>query len=108
MLNNNVLLQFKINNGEEIVFEDGDVHIPAVILKTFLFLHELEEPLLTFDLFDQVVRFQGMPREDRVTYMKEVLSRLPEQNYAVLKYLVEFLPLVNKNHRYMVCPHHFT
>lgn len=51
-------LQSKINNGEQIVFEDGDVHIAAVILKTFL--RELEEPLLTFDLFDQVVKFQGM------------------------------------------------
>ena len=51
-----VFFQGKINNGEEIVFEDGDVHIAAVILKTFL--RELGEPLLTFDLYDTVVRFE--------------------------------------------------
>ena len=53
-------LQGKINNGEQIVFESGDVHIAAVILKTFL--RELEEPLMTSDLFDQVIRFQGICR----------------------------------------------
>ena len=37
-------LMAKINNGERIVFSQGDVHIAAVILKTFL--KELEEPLL--------------------------------------------------------------
>ena len=38
------------------MFEDGDVHIAAVILKTFL--RELGEPLLTFDLYNTVVRFE--------------------------------------------------
>ena len=50
------LFQGKINSGEEIVFEDGDVHIAAVILKTFL--RELSEPLLTYDLYNTVVRFE--------------------------------------------------
>jgi len=85
-------LQGKINNGEEIVFEDGDVHIAAVILKTFL--RELAEPLLTFDLYHTVVRFEEVPRDDRLSYVKQTLSRLPELNHAVLKYLAEFLSLV--------------
>ena len=55
-----VSFQGKINNGEEIVFEDGDVHIAAVILKTFL--RELAEPLLTFDLYHTVVRFEVSER----------------------------------------------
>ena len=38
------------------MFEDGDVHIAAVILKTFL--RELSEPLLTYDLYNTVVRFE--------------------------------------------------
>ena len=52
-------MQRKINAGETIVFADGDadVHIAAVILKTFL--RELQEPILTFDLFQHVVAFQG-------------------------------------------------
>lgn len=53
-------MQRKINAGDTIVFADGseaDVHIAAVLLKTFL--RELQEPLLTFDLFQHVVAFQG-------------------------------------------------
>lgn len=36
-------------------FSQYDVHLPAVILKTFL--RELPEPLLTFDLYPHVVGF---------------------------------------------------
>ncbi len=74
-------LQAKINSGERIVFSDGsggggggggggddeggpsDVHVAAVILKTFL--RELQEPLLTFDLFHQVIAFQGKGEKNK-------------------------------------------
>jgi len=46
----------KINRGEIINFA-GDFHLAAVLIKTFL--RELEEPLLTFDLFEEVVDFQS-------------------------------------------------
>ena len=54
----NIFLYFqaKINSGEQIVFDVGDVHIAAVILKTFL--RELQEPVMTYDLFDEVVNFE--------------------------------------------------
>jgi hypothetical protein len=39
------------------VFESGDVHIAAVILKTFL--RELQEPVMTYDLFDDIVAFEA-------------------------------------------------
>lgn len=92
-------LQAKINAGEQIVLEaPGDVHIAAVILKTLL--RELEEPLMTFDLFDQVVQFQDVPdREGRLSYAKQMVSRLPDQNHAVLKYLMEFLSMVSREHK---------
>ena len=48
--------QAKINAGEQIVFDVGDVHIAAVILKTFL--RELQEPVMTYDLFEDVVSFE--------------------------------------------------
>ncbi len=53
-------LQAKINSGETIVFSDvdgSDVHVAAVVLKTFL--RELQEPILTYELFDHIVKFQG-------------------------------------------------
>lgn len=50
--------QQKFNEGLVVNFdEEGDVHIPAVILKTFL--RDLAEPLLTFDLFQPVTRLHS-------------------------------------------------
>lgn len=46
-------------------FDDyGDVHVPAVILKTFL--RELPQPLLTFQAYEQILGITSMyPREPR-------------------------------------------
>ena len=77
----------------QIVFSDGDVHIAAVILKTFL--KELEEPLLTFELFDDILNVESLTKDDKVLVIKNILQQLPQQNYAVLKHLVEFLSLVS-------------
>ena len=52
-------LMQRINNGESIVFNDGDVHIAAVILKTFL--KELDEPVLTYKLYDYII---GIGKKD--------------------------------------------
>lgn len=49
-------LQNRINLGESVDF-GNDVHLAAVLLKTFL--RELEEPLMTFDLFDEITQFQS-------------------------------------------------
>ena len=50
-------IQTKIDEGENIEFERSDVHIAAVVLKTFL--RELTEPLLTYALFDSIIHFRG-------------------------------------------------
>lgn len=52
-------VQSRINRGEQIDFQrdfPGDYHLAAVTLKTFL--RELKEPLMTFDLFDDIINFQ--------------------------------------------------
>lgn len=70
-----------------------NVHVAAVILKTFL--RELEEPLLTFDLYDDVMRFQELDQSEKLTQARTLLvERLPEDNYELLKYIVEFLAKV--------------
>lgn len=84
--------QAKVNQGENIDFH-GDVHIAAVLLKTFL--RELEEPLMTFDLYDEITQFQTLARDDRPKQVKIlILEKLPEDNYQILKYLVQFLSKV--------------
>lgn len=86
-------LQAKINRGENVEFETGDVHIAAVLLKTFL--RELSHPILTYQLFDSILHFADLPKESRLTYCQDiVIKKLPDQNYVVLKFLVEFLSLV--------------
>ena len=50
-------LQSKCNQGLPIDFQ-GDPHIAAVLLKTFL--RELEEPLMTYELYDEITQFQSM------------------------------------------------
>ena len=52
-------VQEKFDKGETVEFcNEKDVHVAAVILKTFL--RELEEPLMTFDLYEEVIKFQGI------------------------------------------------
>lgn len=53
-------VQELLNSGEEVDFDefgDSAVHVAAVILKTFL--RELEEPLLTFALFNDINSFKN-------------------------------------------------
>uniref|UniRef100_A0A0V0GA13 Putative cdc42 rho gtpase-activating protein n=1 Tax=Triatoma dimidiata TaxID=72491 RepID=A0A0V0GA13_TRIDM len=85
-------MQAKINNGQEVDF-NGDVHIAAVLLKTFL--RELEEPLMTFDLYDEITLFPSISKDERPRHVKIlILEKLPEDNYKVLKYIVQFLSKV--------------
>lgn len=78
------------NKGERVPIRDA--HEAAVLLKTFF--RELKEPLLTFDLYDEVVK-SGWNNDD---YKREasilVMERLPENNYKLLKYIIHFLTRV--------------
>nr|XP_032660664.1 rho GTPase-activating protein 8 isoform X3 [Chelonoidis abingdonii] len=87
------------NQGKPVNFDDyGDVHIPAVVLKTFL--RELPQPLLTFESYDQILGITGVESSLRVTSCKQVIQGLPEHNYVVLKYLICFLHMVSQESIY--------
>jgi len=86
-------LQAKINNGEDVEFKRIDVHIAAVLLKTFL--GELSQPLLTYELFESILHFSGLSKESRLSYCQDiVIKKLPDQNHVIVKYIVQFLSLV--------------
>lgn len=85
-------VQRLLNNGQTVHFSSygGDgVNVAAAILKSFL--RELEEPLLTFDLYDDVLDFQHIQESHQPYYQAEkltvakslVLQRLPQDNYIV-------------------------
>uniref|UniRef100_U3J4F5 Rho GTPase activating protein 1 n=1 Tax=Anas platyrhynchos platyrhynchos TaxID=8840 RepID=U3J4F5_ANAPP len=87
-------VQQKYNMGVPVDFQQyEDVHLPAVILKTFL--RELPEPLLTFGLYSHVVSFQSVEEENRVDIVRKTLQSLPEENYEVLHLLTAFLVQVS-------------
>ncbi|KAM7367416.1 hypothetical protein PAMP_015320 [Pampus punctatissimus] len=71
-----------------------DVHVPAVILKTFL--RELPDPLLTFRVYNQIQDILYVESSLRVTRCKQIIESLPEHNFIVLKYLLCFLHMVSQ------------
>ncbi|XP_074115538.1 rho GTPase activating protein at 68F isoform X3 [Cotesia typhae] len=85
-------LQSRCNHGLAVDFQ-GDPHIAAVLLKTFL--RELDEPLMTYELYDEISQFQTLSKDERPRKVKIlVLEKLPEDNYQLLKYIVQFLSRV--------------
>ncbi|XP_063294438.1 rho GTPase-activating protein 1 isoform X2 [Pelobates fuscus] len=87
-------VQQKYNMGVQFSFHDyEDVHLPAVILKTFL--RELPEPLLTYNLYSYVVSFSSIEQEKRVESARQILQTLPPENFEVLQFLSAFLVQVS-------------
>ncbi|MBN3320723.1 RHG01 protein, partial [Atractosteus spatula] len=87
-------VQNKYNMGEKVDFlQYDDVHLVAVILKTFL--RELPEPLLTFRLYNDIVNFHNVENSSQVAVLCSMLQTLPDENYATLKYLIQFLAQVS-------------
>ncbi|XP_046498839.1 rho GTPase-activating protein 1 isoform X1 [Equus quagga] len=83
-------VQQKYNMGLPVDFDQyNELHLPAVILKTFL--RELPEPLLTFDLYHHVVGFLNIDESQRVEATLQALGTLPEENFLVLRFLTAFL-----------------
>lgn len=50
-------LKQRINCGEDIDFKDENTHVIAGLFKTFL--RDLNEPLLTYELYDDIINFLG-------------------------------------------------
>ncbi|XP_045894713.1 rho GTPase-activating protein 8-like isoform X1 [Micropterus dolomieu] len=83
------------NQGKPVDFDQYcDVHVPAVILKTFL--RELPEPLLTFRVYNQVQELLNVESSLRVTRCKNIVESLPEHHFIVTKFLLSFLHTVSR------------
>lgn len=86
-------LKKRVNAGENVDFTDVDTHAIAGLLKTFL--RELKEPILTYELYDEITNFFEWPKEERSRNVKLILrEKLPVENYELFKYLIEFLAKV--------------
>ncbi|KAG5445044.1 Rho GTPase-activating protein 1, partial [Clonorchis sinensis] len=88
-------LQDVYNRGEAVdLREYDDPHLAAALLKSFL--RELTEPILTFELYDDILGMGKTPQDlqgrDKVSAIKElILTKLPDDNYEILNYLMRFL-----------------
>ncbi|KAI4831732.1 hypothetical protein KUCAC02_001261 [Chaenocephalus aceratus] len=77
--------QLQYNSGATVNFREmEDVHLAAVILKTFL--RELPEPLLTYQLYNDIVNFSSVPTDSQVEQLKTLMESLPEENNVSLRY----------------------
>ncbi|XP_071941499.1 rho GTPase-activating protein 8-like [Antedon mediterranea] len=88
----------QFNNGEKVDFNElRDVHIPALILKTFF--RELPEPIMTFKLYNDIMKVHDTPDEDvRIEMCRKLVSeQLPDDNYMILDYLMKLLVEVSNN-----------
>ncbi|KAG8005449.1 Rho GTPase-activating protein 8 [Nibea albiflora] len=82
-------------SGKAVNFDEyADVHVPAVILKTFL--RELPEPLLTFRVYSQVQEILNVESSLRVSRCKQIVESLPEHHFIVTKFLLCFLHTVSQ------------
>ncbi|XP_064354493.1 rho GTPase-activating protein 9 [Dromaius novaehollandiae] len=70
--------------------EWSDVHVVTGALK--LFLRELPEPLVPYELFEPFVEAVELPdAPERVQRVAELVQRLPPPNHATLRYLLAHL-----------------
>ncbi|KAL6039475.1 hypothetical protein STEG23_034291, partial [Scotinomys teguina] len=71
----------------------SDPHAVAGALKSYL--RELPEPLMTSDLYDDWMRAASLKESGaRLEALRDVCSRLPQENFNNLRYLMKFLALL--------------
>lgn len=80
---------------DEIV-RTSSIHTLAGVLKSFL--REMEEPLLSFELYEGFVAGEGIAdKSERLTYITNLVHTLPPCHFATLKHLMELLYKICKN-----------
>ena len=57
-----IALKERVNQGDDVDLKDVNVHVIAGLLKSFL--RDLSEPLLTFELYDDITSFLGKFNDD--------------------------------------------
>jgi hypothetical protein len=86
----------KIDSAQDIDWTQLDEHVCTGTIK--LFLRELPQPLLTFELYTKFVT--AADAEDdaaKVKAIKQVVGELPKSNLALLKRLLALMVLIERN-----------
>ena len=73
-------------------FHITTVESPNVVSNYFkLLLREMIHPLCPYDLYDDFMDLTGVDREKRVEPLRELVRKLPKQNFNTLKFIIDFL-----------------
>mmetsp|Transcript_4310 Transcript_4310/g.15170 ORF Transcript_4310/g.15170 Transcript_4310/m.15170 type:complete len:508 (+) Transcript_4310:34-1557(+) len=87
----------QIEEGEMALSSGVEIHSVAVALK--LFLRDLNEPLLTYDLFPSFTAALKLDEDRRIEQFKYLVELLPPQNHNLCAYLALFWKdFVDKGH----------
>ncbi|KAG9392250.1 rho GTPase-activating protein [Carpediemonas membranifera] len=86
----------KYNSGNSFVLGDvvKEMHTASRLLK--LWLDQLKEPLLTFELYDELSAFQKNDPQ-AIEKMRSIVSKLPDLNYRTARYVFTFLHSISVN-----------
>ncbi|NWJ04663.1 3BP1 protein, partial [Crypturellus undulatus] len=74
-------------------------HAPSLTGALKSYLRELPQPLMTFELYDEWVKVGSFKDSDgQVQSLRDTCSRLPQENYNNLRYLIKFLAKLAEHH----------
>lgn len=82
--------------------EYQDVHVLASTLK--LYLRELPDPLLTFNLHKDWMSCMQLPENQKLEIVKKILAKLPRENRDNLAYLFQFLAKLSQQPKAKMTP----
>ena len=86
----------KIDSAQDVDWTQLDEHVCTGTIK--LFLRELPQPLLTFELYPKFVAAADLPDEAaKVKSLKAVVNELPKTNMALLKRILNLMVLIERN-----------
>ena len=86
-------LKKEVSVNRDFAFSNTDDSLTvAALLK--MFFRELEEPLLTFELYDEFISVRLSPLEDFINNIAGILNKLPFNNIQTFLYLMDFLVLI--------------
>mmetsp|Transcript_678 Transcript_678/g.2176 ORF Transcript_678/g.2176 Transcript_678/m.2176 type:complete len:223 (+) Transcript_678:317-985(+) len=89
-------LKLLYNSGQQVDWKAvGGIHQAASAVKTFL--RDMQEPLLTHNLFGRIMHFKLADKTTNEKEVRNMFTSLPPQNLTTLRALVMFLAEVSEH-----------
>jgi len=90
-------LKIVISREDDVKLDGVDIHVVAQVIKNFF--HELPEPILTFEKYNDFVTLgsKKCDEKEKLVLLRNTISSLPVENIEVLKLLILFLGSIVEN-----------